>query len=260
MDPNLATSHIYTGFRFVGALESIEFQREAQRSILKHLMTAYHSYSLLSVGTAFGDELDVLLDPELMKTIAGVYVAAVDCDCCVKEVSEKAFASQGKVNLSCIQSDLFSIDCVPGYGSFDAVQSGFVLHDFEYSQKDAAFRKLSQAVRIGGSMILSEIFSNQRKAAQQETMEIYDHFLREADSALHMGRLTCPEWRDLVGAASGAPGLLRTKEEAMNGDRDFFESVAATTERLVAAGLQVTEYVNNPFYPNLSVILAQRIR
>ncbi len=248
----MTESHLYPGFRFAGALPSVLKQRRIQAQMLRALCPR----QLLVVGCAQGDELSDLLS-EINLDNADLTVTATDV-CDVEEVlrSHRYAISLG-ARLHWMQLDLLEAERVSGYGSFDVVQCGFVLHDICPETKDRALEVMSGAVKPGGHLIISEICLKEGSDPASEAIEIYDVFLKEADEARRTNLLQPHEWSRLVGDGE-SPGLLRTKREAMEGERDFFETRSELIRRAERAALEVRETVVNEVNPRLTVLLLRQ--
>lgn len=256
----MSTSHLYIGFRYAGKLASVAEQRRIERSILSAVTTDHRSNVLLSVGCAFGDEINDLLLGEPFKR-RRFDITAIDSSPVGDEIFAQPFVSKPNIRFEWHQSDIFDLPLLNKYGSFDITQAGFVLHDIDCSNKDIAIRLLAQALRPHGHLILSDIFTDGRQAKRHETLRrqvehIYDQFLEEADQALRVGDLNEEQWHSLVGDGKN-PGLKATRNEAIAGFRDFFESVEETSARLRNAGFTEVQVVTNPINSYLSVLAAQ---
>lgn len=248
----MTESHLYPGFRFAGALPSVLRQRRIQAQMLRALSPR----RLLVVGCAQGDELSELLS-EINLDNADFTVTATDL-CDVEEVLRSHdYAISLGPRLHWMQLDLLEAERVSGYGDFDVVQCGFVLHDIRPEMKDRALALMSRAVKTGGHLIISEICLKEGSDPASEAIEIYDVFLREADEARRKGLLQPHEWGLLVGDGE-SPGLLRTKREAMDGDRDFFETRSELIRRIQRAALEMSETVVNEMNSRLTVLLLRR--
>jgi SAM-dependent methyltransferase len=241
-------------------LASVAEQRRIESSILSGITADHRSNVLLSVGCAFGDELNDLLLGEPLKR-RRLDITAIDLSPVGDEIFAQPFVSQPNIHLEWHQLNIFDLPLLNKYGSFDVAQVGFVLHDIDCSDKEKAFKLLAQALRPYGQLILSDIFSDCRRAERHDPLRrqvehIYDRFLEEANQALRVGDLNEEEWLSLVGDGR-TPGLKATRKEAIAGSRDFFESVEETSERLGNAGFVEVQVVTNPINSYLSVLSAQ---
>lgn len=246
-------SHLYRGFRFAGFLPSVHTQREIQGRLLFDL----RPQRLLVVGCAYGDELAQLLSAIDYQN-SSLNVTAIDLAPVEEELRSQDFASVLGSRLQWMRVGLLDTVRVPKYGRFDIVQCGFVLHDIDYRYKDRAMFVLSKAVRPGGHVIISDIFLSCAIQNELETCSIYDFFLSEADSARRNGRLRENEWRLLVGDGK-LPGLLRSKDEALQGTRDFFDTPSELKDRATKAGLEVVRMVTNSVNSRLRVMVMRRL-
>lgn len=116
---------------------------------------------------------------------------------------------------------------------------------------------LARASHLGGYLLISEICVRPRCEYALEISEIYDAFLRESEEAVRLGGLGEHGQRLLIGDGAG-PGLLRSKLDALRGDRDFFETVEDTVERATKCGLQVRRVMPNRCNDRLCAFLFQR--
>lgn len=250
-------SHLYSGFHHVGCLRSIHWQRLTQLGLIREAIIK-PEIKFLSVGTGFGDELEAFFGDASDAPI-DLHITALDVDAAVYEAAVRAFSRHQNITLNCVQADLLDLARIEGFGHFDMAQAGFVLHDFDYPDKDMAIQLLSQSVHLGGQIMLSEIFSSKPVPDVSEIITIYDKFLAEAAEAVSEGQMSRYQWRELIGADDlSTPGLQRTRHEAALGGRDFFESVPQTCERLMRHGLKIDRIASNPYHSNLAVILAKR--
>lgn len=248
----MAKSHLYHGFRFAGILDSIQLQRKLQAKMLEYLRPV----RLFVVGCAYGDELAELLS-EIDRQATDLTITTIDLAAVEDTLRSHEFAMLLGPRLQWMQRNLMDASDIPGYGQFDVVQCSFVLHDVDYQQKDQAMRMLSRAVRPGGHLIVSDIFLSGTVEDRSEIRSIYDAFLSEADDACRTGQLQNYEWRLLVGDGL-IPGLLRARNEAIQGIRDFFETPARLIGRATRAGLRVCQVEPNPLNRRLRVMLMRR--
>ena len=245
-----STTHLYAGFRHAGALASVHAQRDSQRRVLALLPGA----RLLIVGSAFGEEANCIL----YGTSRWMTVVAIDLADLASQVRRQPGLSALGSRLSCGQCDLLDAHTVQGYGGFDVAQCGFVLHDVRPQEKQHAMRQLAFAVRPGGHVIVSDIFSPMDQRQVSHAARVYDVFLREAVTARYLGHLTSRDFDELVGDGGG-PGLLRSREEAVQGSRDFFESMEETIARARCEGLLLQGVGRNPSNADLAVLLFRRV-
>jgi len=248
----MSHSHLYQGFRFASVLPSIRAQREIQRKIL-HILRIK---TLLVLGCAFGDELAQLLEG-ITYMSSDISVTAIDLASVEDALRAHTFAKVLGPHLKWRSLDLLDAAQLPEYGEFDVVQCGFVLHDVPYDDKDRAMAVLSGAIRPGGHLIISDMFISDKQDRLTEACNIYDAFLSEASSARNSGLLGAEEYRPLVGDGV-QPGLHRSKKEATEGMRDFFDSLESLIDRFRKAGLHICRIEPNPINSSLSVILAVR--
>jgi SAM-dependent methyltransferase len=245
-------SHLYPGFRFVGALSSIGVQRDIQGLILQ----ALGPRRLFVVGCGYGEELATLLG-EIVTRGLPVRVTAIDLLLVEERLNSHDFARRLGSRFKFFQLDLMDAPSMPGYGQFDVVQCGFVLHDITYPEKDRALKTLAESVRPSGYVVVSDIFCWKNNHNLAEVADIYDTFLYEAHFALGCGMLQRQQWQSLLGDGSG-PGLLSTKAEAASGSRDYFETLDRMVDRAADCDLEICSIESNPVNPWLRVLVMRR--
>ncbi len=260
----MSESHLFRGFRFAGRLPSIEAQRNIQSSLISELIRDYQIGLFLSIGCAFGNELNEFYAS--CEHFRSLDVVAIDLADVNRELHSQAFARALGQRLEWEQLDLLDIRSLPRYGMFDIVQCGFVLHDICPPDKEQAYQVLADSVRLGGWLILSDMFplfsdspSGIAKEYVSEVKKLYESFIAEANSARERGILSADEWNALVGDGH-SPGLKSNLHEALTGSRDFFETQSQTERRLVQAGLVIERVIQNPINSRLAVILASPAR
>lgn len=247
-------SHLYPGFRYVDRLPLVIAQRNVQRQIIGDLLVNKNIRSILSIGCGYGDELASILPDD----IDSLHVCAIDVADVEKDLRLNGFAKRLNSRLIWCRLDLMDLTSVPWYGEFDLIQCGFVLHDVEHGQKNHAVRLLSRAVKLGGHILVSDIFLSGNVKFEFQVRNIYDAFLAEANAALKLGTLTPNQWRMLLGDGDQLPGLLCTKEEACVGNRDFFDNDDTWTQRALEVGLSFVRRERNPLNPMLRIDLMKR--
>lgn len=245
----VSTSHLYAGFRCAGALPSVHAQREFQRQVVELIP----GEDLFIVGCAFGEEANHILSA----TDRWRNVLAIDLADIGTVLAWQPALSSRVSGLRWYNSNLLDAPQLPGYGTFDAVQCGFVLHDVPPSAKERAIGYLASAVRIGGHVIISDIFVQPHRDRASNTEDIYDAFLCEASAALEQGSLSLGEWHALVGDGL-EPGLLRSRHESLEASRDYFDSIELTVARAESAGLDLQDLFHNPINEHLSVLVFRR--
>lgn len=245
----MSDSQLYTGFRYAGSLPSIRCQRQVQA----HVLSSLAPRSILVIGCAYGDELRQLIsrvdieDPRLTVTATDL------CDV-EAELREHQFARDLGSRLRWARINLLDSEQLPGYGHFDLVQCGFVLHDIPWELKDRAMEILAGAPHRRGHVLISEIFVVGSSGYASQVTEIYDGFLREAHASLTSGALEEHCWRLLVGDGQ-SPGLLRSKEQAVCGSRDFFETLPSLLGRAKGCSLKERRVIRNKVNDRLAVAL-----
>jgi len=244
-------THLYEGFRYVGALPSIATQRQIQASILENINRA----NLLVVGCGFGEEIDQILSHR--QTSANILgVTAIDLADVEPYLFEQPNISSLGKKFTFKKHNIFDIDELDGFGKYDIVQCGFVLHDFQPDQKEIAIALLASAVRLGGYVMISDIFTSTQQTPSKSA-EIYDNFIREAYTATQMGHMKKSEFEALMGDGE-CLGLKRTRFEAVNGERDYFEPVNILVERAKRVGLKIVQIIENPQNEHLSICIFVR--
>jgi len=244
-------SRLYRGFRLAGALSSVKAQREYQKLVLASLPGS----RLLIVGCGFGDEAEQLLsDKSCIQKWSDI--TAIDLADVSGELRRHEHLSMLTDKLRFHQCDLLEACCLDSYGFFDIVQCSFVLHDIRPSEKGTAMERLAAAVRYGGHIIISDIFPL-RGLKNQNARDVYDTFIYEALDALAVGRISSVELNELLGDGT-CSGLLRSREEAIQGTRDFFESTYEIVGRAFSAGLSLISLARNIDNENLAVLVFVR--
>ena len=257
-------SHLYPGFRHVGALASVSAQRQLQCSLIKHLTLNFTSQAnLLSVGTAYGDELDFFAREGALNS----YIQIVGIDI-IGDV-EKDILSQPNLaryhgRISFKQTDLKQLPFPFTKNYWDFIQCGFVLEDIEYQNKQNVYDRLFSSLKDGGTILISEMFLDNRKREngtedlrKHMVTDLYDKFLSEANDSLRNGSLSSEEYELLCGD-DVMPGLHLTKTMSVNGERDFFETKEQFEVHLFDAGFQEITYHSNPINSFLGVIIARK--
>lgn len=239
-------SHLYAGFRYAGALASIQAQRDFQRQIL----VAIPGEDLFIVGCAYGQEAQHLISG----TSRWTKIVAIDlADVGPYLVHQPALSARNS-GMRWFNCDLLDSSRLPGYGAFDAVQCGFVLHDIPPTAKERAMFCLAEAVHSEGYVIISDIFIRSENDRSSSAEVVYDAFLHEASTALRSNRLNYSQWHELVGDGV-APGLLRSRQDALEGYRDHFESIDYMMARAARVGLNLEHVFSNPVNEHLHVLV-----
>jgi hypothetical protein len=156
------------------------------------------------------------------------------------------------------QLNLLDARELPEYGDFDVVQCGFVLHDIPWDLKDRAMMILLEALQPRGHLVISEIAARPDRNYVSEMSEIYDAFVAEAITSRESGSLNPDSWQLLVGDGV-TPGLLRSKADAIEGGRDFFDTLPRLVERAENAGLRACNIIENGKNDRLAVTVFRRI-
>ncbi len=245
------TSHLYSGFRYAGALASIKEQRHIQGRLLARLPME----RLLVIGIAFGEEANVLVSHQPQRR-ERLRVTAIDLVDVGAQVNVQPHLLRLPRPVEFHRLDLLNASCLDDYGTFDVVQCGFVAHDIPPLLKDRAVLSLANAVGWNGLILISDIFvRSQRNPA--EVAAIYDGFIEEAKAALRARRLSREAFDELVGDGDRR-GLAASRRDAMAGDRDFFEEPHALIARAQRANLTLIDAVPNPQNASLFVFLFAR--
>jgi SAM-dependent methyltransferase len=210
--------------------------------------------SVLTVGCAYGDELAVLLRGMALSQMS---VTAVDLANTARALYCFGYAQVLCPRFTFQRLDLLRAWHLSGYGRFDVVQCGFVLHDIPYPMKDHAVAIIAKSVAPGGYAVLSDFFSVRNVDIETSLRHIYDGFIFEGKAALGHGRLKSDEW-DLLAGDGTQPGLLRCRRQAMAGGRDYVDDLRTFAGRLRQAGLQMCHITLNMASSQLAVILARR--
>ena len=244
----LAGSHLYPGFKHAGALESVQAQRILQGGILWRLAPR----KLLIVGSGYGEELNEFLGFQRSTDVCGD-LSIIDLADVRSELTLQPHVVRLNSKISFRQLDLLQADELDGFGAFDIIQCGFVLHDIAPHEKDRAFENLANAIAPGGHVLVSDIFV-ESPGDVGEISGIYDRFIHEGEVALREGRLCDHEFQALVGDGI-AMGLKRSRKESVRGERDSFEPLGVLLERARRAGLALVDLTPNPLNKHLFVLL-----
>ncbi|MEW6054288.1 MAG: class I SAM-dependent methyltransferase [Nitrospirota bacterium] len=260
----IGKSLLYPGFRYAGVLESITSQRGLQSSIIRHAVSAYNLYgACLSIGTAYGDELAFFAREGVLdhwSQIVGIdIVGEVGID-----VLSQPDLARFHDRLFFRQLDLQQLPPPFGENYWDCIQCGFVLEDIEYADKQYVYDKLFQSLNHRGMLIISEMFVDNQKRSngtdelrRQQISELYEYFLAEARESLKRKILTQDQY-DLLCGNGQDPGLVSTMKMAINGARDYFETLEQTEAHLLTAGFSDISYYPNPVFSLIGVIVARK--
>ena len=258
-------SHLYLGFRHVGILPSIHEQRRIQRAILCDIFPLIGSGDFLSIGCGYGEELDFFLSdegeqiPKSLKELIALDIADVK-----NTVYLQPMISQLNSKFTFHQHDLLELDKLGLAKRPLIVQCGFVMEDIEYSCKDLAFELIREIISDDGWFIYSEMFLDNLRQSdaladedrQRTVASLYDLFINEAEISLNEGRMSKRQYNELCGDGK-TPGLYRTRQQAIDGKRDFFESLEKTLQRFRELSFTVAAILDNKYNPFLKIILAK---
>lgn len=258
-------SHLYPGFRHVGILPSIYEQRRIQRAILCDIFPLVGNRDFLSIGCGYGEELDFFLSDEgkqLPKSLDKMI--AMDIADVKNAVYSQPMISQLNSNFIYYHHDLLELDKLELARKPSIVQCGFVMEDIEYIYKDLAFELIRETISDNGWFIYSEMFLDNLKRSttsadedrQRTVAFLYDLFINEAKISLNEGRMSNRQYSELCGDGK-IPGLYRTRQDAIDGKRDFFESLEKTLERLRKHNFTVASILDNKHNPFLKIIVAK---
>jgi 2-polyprenyl-3-methyl-5-hydroxy-6-metoxy-1,4-benzoquinol methylase len=247
-------SHLYPGFQFAGRLQTIEYQRIIQKIIIRH----FNPHDVLSIGCAQGDELEMLFDNENL-AINDYNITAIDLYNVEKELCSKKFVRSLGSRFFWQQMDLLECDILHDYGQYDMVQCGFVLHDIPYELKDLALYILKRAVTSEGYIIVSDFFLTSANKYKAQISSLYEKFIHEAQQVQKRGSLSPWSYHQLVGDST-TPGIYRTKQDALHGDRDFLDDLSSFIKRVERMQLEICSIYSNPICPQAKVILLKPIQ
>lgn len=245
-------SHLYPGFRHAGSLASVAIQREIQGSLLSSLDVS----RILIVGSGFGEEANILVK-YLGDAVMKLHLSVVDLTDVYRQLCAQPFLRHLISKLRFYHIDLLESQKIDGFGKFDIVQCGFVLHDFQPFYKNHAIDVLASSVRVGGYVLISDIFLSAENSVS-DILEIYQGFITEAEDALKDGNLNPDAFAELVGDGK-CMGLKRSKREALYRIRDFFETRDSMIGRAKLTGLKLVEICHNPICSYMSMLLFKRI-
>ena len=235
-----------------------------QCQLIRNAYSSCHlNRSFLSIGTAYGDELDFFAREGVLDCWSQVVGIDIVADVC-SEVLSQPNLLRLRDRLTFSHHNLQRLPPPFGECYWDCIQCGFVLEDIEYCDKQAAYDRLFLSLRNGGNLIISEMLIHNQKCSdetdeirQLNISKLYDFFLTEADECLARGELNDEQYHLLRGNGSG-PGLLLTKRMAVDGNRDYFETREQTENHLYNAGFSSINYYPNAVIPLLGVLVAQK--
>jgi SAM-dependent methyltransferase len=259
----VANSHLYSGFRFVSLLPSIINARELEASLISNLdFLNSSSGNFISVGPGYGDELSFFVSKGA--TTKWRKICAIDISEDVKDEIETRFdLDLIKHKFSFYELDVRDMEEFFNKEAWSCIQCGFVLHDIEYQDKQQVIETLYNSLEHGGYLIIADMFLNNKVTSDFENIrkekvsELYNGFLSEALAVYNKGLIDQQEYFALCGDGI-VPGLRRTKTDAIEGIRDFFEEEHETLERLERAKFRNIISVQNPLNKFLKIILAQK--
>jgi len=246
---------MYKGFRFVGSLASINEQRIMQRTVIEQLLREglKRRAKLLDVGVGDGRELETLLESETVTKLLTEVVALDTEDWLTDEIAALPNLAEVASRLTFVLGRAEHLACLFEAESFDIVHCGFVFHEIPYGEpKEQAIKGCFHVLKRGGFLVYSDMFLDnqlsdkpQLEAVRRQTIQrLYGQYLREADAALKEGRLTKEQWEMLRGDST-KPGLLKSMNDALSGEDDFYESLGVCIDRLLNVG-----FVQLRVYPN----------
>jgi ubiquinone/menaquinone biosynthesis C-methylase UbiE len=252
---------VYSGFKYVGKLPSIEKQRILQKDLLDNFNCSHKKF--LQIGTGDGFEMEVLIQSNFFSHCnPTIYLCEVDLS---------YFSKSSLPNLSRYSGQSEEIVCsvekieeIFPAATLDIIQIGFVMHDIECpTEKDEAFASLFSILKPNGKLVFSDSFINNipqnseeyEKTRKNQVASLYDFFIKEADDCLKNGGLNKSEYELLLGDGKTA-GLVKTKADAIRGVRDFYEEIGTTIARLRKAGFEIMSVIDNPVHDALKIIVA----
>ncbi|MCL2721999.1 MAG: class I SAM-dependent methyltransferase [Treponema sp.] len=268
-------SHLYKEYCYVSKLSSIKKQWELQADIIAKV----NPDNLLIVGVGFGDEIDVLIDKFQFKyrptnslgklkiigwaDLDDKYVGAS------LEVKKKKFSNLVAIDQA--GTDLLEIKDV---NKWDCILCSFVLHDIEYEDKEKAIKILHEALKPDGIVIISEMFLDNKIKSGYTTKnlerkrkidDLYGEFCKEIEKIKITDIIVHDKKKFLE-------EVLKTKEDARNGERDYFLTEKQTIEFLSKAGFDanlddgdikvnnedIKRYIENEINPYLGILTARK--
>lgn len=258
---------MYEGFRFVGSMASIAKQREIEREILDQLLGGHKgSGALIDLGVGDGQELEFMLQPSSTRCALD-RIAAVDIeDWLTRELPSLPNLRQMGSKVQFVLGDGTQPNRYCSSEHFDIAHGGFFFHEVPYGdRKERTAKACFRVLKCGGHLVYSDAFLNNRPAASSSRearrraaiRKLYAHYLREADDALEHGRLSEKDWALLRGDGA-SPGLLKSAEDALKGEDDFYEPLGRCVDRLLRAGFAELRLYPNEFNEFLYVIVARK--
>lgn len=259
---------MYSGFRFVGELESIREQRALQRAVIEGLLERYHKQqaALLDVGIGDGHELDHILGSSVVSDRLGRIVVIDIDDWFLPQLRDLANASKIADRIEFVLGRAEHLLHVIDEPCFDIVHCGFLHHELEFgTPKRQALSSCYEVLVPGGSLVYADAFLDNapspipdvETARRAEVGALYRQYIQEAQDARQSGDLSEMGCRELCGESTG-PGLMQSMDAAVRGEDDFHEPLGRCVDRLITAG-----FVNLRLYPNpcnkwLYTIVAQK--
>ena len=234
-------SHLHEKYNLASKLPSILEQIELQ---VKEIIT-FNPENMLSVGIGYGDEIKLLIK-KLETTTSLVKLKSIQWIDIHAEAGKnlKGFSSFVKIEKV---EEINSLLNIANEDEWDCIQCSFVLHDIKYEDKKEAFSVLYKALKPNGKIIISEMFlDNELKSDQIEDLkrkkevdDLYDSFCDELQTIDDIDNNEKEVFSN---------ELLKIKEDARNGKRDFFMNRKNTEKLLQKSGFTDVAFIENKVY------------
>jgi len=257
--PQKERTHLYEEYALVADVPSIKKQWELQAIEIINI----NPKNILAIGIGFGDEINYLIE-ELKRKYASKdslgkleSIEWIDLDDKYAGKRLKDFSSFVKVERIKPDNLLDIVD----EKRWDCILCSFVLHDIKYEDKKQAIAILRKALKPKGIFIVSEMFlDNKVKSDYIKDLErkrkidtLYGNFYKEVQNEIN---------NMAIGKKKILNELLKIKEEARDGKRDYFLTKQQTIDLLRAYNfvVDVNEgkyYIENETNPYLGIIIGR---
>ena len=237
---------MYSGFKLIKKLPSINQQRLIERKVLENILVGKQPKEIrvISIGVGDGEELNFLLASPIVKRV----VAEIVCidilgdyfhPCSLPKLKDL----QHKVIF--VQGDTRNLHRYFRKAEFDIIQCGFLLHELRYDDKNDVLLQFSDILKPSGYFVCSDIYMDNCK--RQDPIEdlqrirnierLYNLFIEEATKCVKNRSMTQQEWELLCGNGV-KDGLLRSMKRAVGGFDDYYEPLPASILRLGQCGFE----------------------
>jgi len=227
-------SHLFREYYLISELPTIREIIDKQVEIILEQKPK----SMLSIGIGHGDELNLMLTKLQDKNFSFDKIVGID-------LNENAG----------VHLDRFNVEKVLGknlmdyseLSKFDCVQCSFVIHDIKEEDKKSAFKKISEMVEDGGTLIISEMliknqfFHNDNNKDLRRKNQIDKMYIKIIDEV--KDTIKSKPKKDQSKYTPLIDKLREIKEDARQIKRDFF-----IDEEQIKAHLEELNFVVAPPY------------